>query len=171
MKRRALLASLSLSLASTAGCLSRDGPPSQVRDVPTISGRVDPSLDFDGERVDEYTFDVGRPLAFGDHRPHRIRVANVAESTRVVEFWIGRWDGTQLIENSERLGPGNWVEFELRGPAGLSLVVEADGVEGRHDIAPSDFDCNDHRTVITVGDDGLASTTVATQMACGFSWP
>jgi len=165
MRRRRFLVVLGASLP-LAGCLSRgstpdSGPPSETPEptgTPTDPGASRSDAFALGETTD-------------DHNPHGLSVENRGDTVRAIDLRVTDAEaGETLLDRSYRLGGGEGVDGDLRGPAIYEVRVAVPDAGTERVVTIDHFDtCNSYGTTVAIAPDGTVEPprTWSTLAACG----
>ena len=146
----------------TAGCLgsSGDSPDGQSDDESLWTDESD-----DGQRDESDGESETEPverLTIGDESEtdaaYSLYIRNATDDERSVEIHIDR-DEETVLDRSEDVPAEEYLEIGLIDPGTFETTVESESSRSSVSITPPSGDCDDSRTVMTLGDGGIGVDT------------
>ena len=160
MNRRHLLsrACVSIGLCGLAGCLGDLAPGDRTTAASSDDGADDPSPPFETDEDPHERYVIGDPT---DDAGHEVYVRNAGGDERSITLEVVG-DDRELAENVD-VPAGAYLEV-LAEPTALEVVIETD--ESRSETRVGSDGCGHSRTVVTVRETGLETSTESTSTDC-----
>ena len=145
----------------TAGCLgsSDDSPDGGSDDESLWTDESD-----DGEREEERSSETEpvERITIGDESEtdaaYSLYIRNATDDERSVEIHIDR-DEETVLDRTEDVPAEEYLEVALIDPGTYETTVESESSRSSVSITPPSGDCDDSRTVMTLGDGGIGVDT------------